>query len=342
MLSLVEKLWYQPSWTRYLVAPVLWPLSLLFGAVSKRRRTRFLTTPSLCFRAPVPVIVVGNISVGGNGKTPMVLWLVEKLQAQGMTPGVISRGYGGKASHYPLLLTMDSSTDEAGDEPVLIYQRTGAPVAVSANRADAITALLPLGVDIIISDDGLQHYRLARDLEIAVIDGQRRFGNGHYLPYGPLRELPARLHELDLVICNGDSPYDNEMHMRLEPSQLVNLLTGERCYPETLEQVIAIAGIGHPERFFTTLQQLNVTMSQRIPFADHQAFSEAQLAGLAQQGTPLVMTEKDAVKCRQFVQTRQLRHWWYLPVDAQFSHQDTQYILHKIHEIKEGYGPSSA
>lgn len=159
------------------------------------------------WRAPVPVVVVGNLTAGGNGKTPVVIWLVERLQQRGIRVGVVSRGYGGKAAAYPLLLTTDTTTAEAGDEPVLIYQRTGVPVAVSPNRADAVKAILVHhDVQIIVTDDGLQHYRLARDVEIVVIDGERRFGNGWWLPAGPMRERAGRLKSVDATIVNGGSP----------------------------------------------------------------------------------------------------------------------------------------
>lgn len=156
------------------------------------------------WRAPVPVVVVGNLTAGGNGKTPVVIWLVEQLQQRGIRVGVVSRGYGGKAAAYPLLLTAETTTAEAGDEPVLIAQRTGVPVAVSPVRSDAVKAILAQhDVQIIVTDDGLQHYRLARDVEIVVIDGERRFGNGWWLPAGPMRERAGRLKSVDATIVNG-------------------------------------------------------------------------------------------------------------------------------------------
>ena len=338
MVNLIEKSWYQPHWIRYVLAPLLWPLSRLFGLIARTRRKWFLANPNHAFCAPVPVIVVGNISVGGNGKTPMVLWLVEQLSNQGMKPGVISRGYGGKAAAYPLRVTEKTQAKYAGDEPVLIFQRTGVPVAVSPVRANAIKMLVDAGVNVIVSDDGLQHYNMARDIEIAVIDGTRRFGNGHYLPFGPLRELPERLSCVDIVVCNGGSPQANEESMTLVAHSAVNLLTGEIRAASELPQVIAIAGIGAPQRFFATLQRLGVTVSQEIGFADHQDFTTATLTRLANYQQSVIMTEKDAVKCQQFVKQRLLSNWWYLPVNAQFSAQSRARILHKINQIKESYG----
>lgn len=183
---------------------LLLPLSWLYGLVSGLIRLSYRLGLKKAWRAPVPVAVVGNLTAGGNGKTPVVIWLVEQLQQRGIRVGVVSRGYGGKAASYPLLLSNDTSTAEAGDEPVLIFQRTGAPVAVSPERREAVQALLHAhDLQLIITDDGLQHYKLARDKEIVVIDGERRFGNGWWLPAGPMRERASRLRSVDAIIVNG-------------------------------------------------------------------------------------------------------------------------------------------
>ncbi|SUX74571.1 tetraacyldisaccharide 4'-kinase [Citrobacter freundii] len=183
---------------------LLLPLSWLYGLVSGGIRLCYKLGIKRAWRAPVPVVVVGNLTAGGNGKTPVVIWLVEQLRQRGIRVGVVSRGYGGKAAAYPLLLTADTTTAEAGDEPVLIAQRTGVPVAVSPVRSDAVKAILAQhDVQIIVTDDGLQHYRLARDVEIVVIDGERRFGNGWWLPAGPMRERAGRLKSVDATIVNG-------------------------------------------------------------------------------------------------------------------------------------------
>lgn len=186
---------------------LLLPFSWLYGLVSGAIRLSYKLGFKRAWRAPVPVVVVGNLTAGGNGKTPVVIWLVEQLQRRGVRVGVVSRGYGGKAAAYPLFLTPETTTAEAGDEPVLIYQRTGAPVAVAPERAAAVKAILAAhNVQIIITDDGLQHYRLARDIEIVVIDGVRRFGNGWWLPAGPMRERASRLKTVDAAIVNGARP----------------------------------------------------------------------------------------------------------------------------------------
>lgn len=306
---------------------LLLPLSWLYGLVSGAIRLMYRLGLKRAWRAPVPVVVVGNLTAGGNGKTPVVIWLVEQLQKRGIRPGVVSRGYGGKATHYPLLLTADTTTAEAGDEPVLIYQRTGVPVAVSPVRSDAVQALLAgHAVDIIITDDGLQHYALARDKEIVVIDGVRRFGNGWWLPAGPMRERASRLQSVDAVIVNGGQAKPGEIPMHLQPGMAVNLLTGERKAVEQLPALVAMAGIGHPPRFFATLEQCGARPEKCVPLADHQALVEGQVVALTVPGQSLIMTEKDAVKCRTFAK----ENWWYLPVDAELSGEQPEHLLKEL------------
>lgn len=306
---------------------LLLPLSWLYGLVSGIIRLLYRLGLKRAWRAPVPVVVVGNLTAGGNGKTPVVIWLVEQLQKRGIRPGVVSRGYGGKAAHYPLLLTPDTTTAEAGDEPVLIYQRTGAPVAVSPVRSDAVQALLAEhDVQIIITDDGLQHYALARDKEIVVIDGVRRFGNGWWLPAGPMRERASRLKSVDAVIVNGGAAQPGEIPMHLQPGMAINLLTGERQAVSRLPALVAMAGIGHPPRFFATLEQCGARLEKRVPLADHQALVAEQVDALTKSGQTLIMTEKDAVKCRAFAKG----NWWYLPVDAELSGEQPEHLLQEL------------
>ncbi|EGS1683863.1 MULTISPECIES: tetraacyldisaccharide 4'-kinase [Enterobacter] len=306
---------------------LLLPLSWLYGLVSGIIRLLYRLGLKRAWRAPVPVVVVGNLTAGGNGKTPVVIWLVEQLQKRGIRPGVVSRGYGGKAAYYPLLLTPDTTTAEAGDEPVLIYQRTGAPVAVSPVRSDAVQALLAEhDVQIIITDDGLQHYALARDKEIVVIDGVRRFGNGWWLPAGPMRERASRLKSVDAVIVNGGVAQPGEIPMQLQPGMAINLLTGERQAVSRLPALVAMAGIGHPPRFFATLEQCGARLEKRVPLADHQALVAEQVDALTTSGQTLIMTEKDAVKCRAFAK----ENWWYLPVDAELSGEQPEHLLQEL------------
>ncbi|HDR2159655.1 TPA: tetraacyldisaccharide 4'-kinase [Enterobacter cancerogenus] len=306
---------------------LLLPLSWLYGLVSGAIRLLYRLGLKRAWRAPVPVVVVGNLTAGGNGKTPVVIWLVEQLQKRGICPGVVSRGYGGKAATYPLLLNAQTTTAKAGDEPVLISQRTGAPVAVSPVRSDAVKALLAEhSVQIIITDDGLQHYALARDKEIVVIDGVRRFGNGWWLPAGPMRERASRLKTVDAIIVNGGVAKQGEIPMQLHPGLAVNLLTGERREAAALPNLVAMAGIGHPPRFFATLEQSGARLDKCIPLADHQALTPEQVNAFTVDGQTLIMTEKDAVKCRAFAK----ENWWYLPVDAELSGEQPEQLLKEL------------
>ncbi|MBS6032616.1 MAG: tetraacyldisaccharide 4'-kinase [Pantoea sp.] len=323
---MIERIWSgrSPLWL------LLWPLSLLYGAITTLIRFSYQRSWRKSWRAPLPVVVVGNLTAGGNGKTPVVIWLVEALQQRGLRAGVVSRGYGGKAEQYPLLVTGQTSTEQAGDEPVLIAQRTGAPVAVAPKRRLAIEALLKQGpLDVIITDDGLQHYALQRDREIVVVDGVRRFGNGWWLPAGPMRERASRLSQVDAIVVNGGQAQHGEIAMQLQPGLATHLLSGETRPVDQLDPVIAMAGIGHPPRFFTTLKQLGITPVAEVAFADHHAYSQDELARLTSDGQPLLMTEKDAVKCRQFAQP----NWWYLPVDARLQGTAVTPLLDDIEQL---------
>ena len=320
---MIAKIWSgeSPLWL------LLLPLSWLYGLVSGLIRLCYQIGLKKAWRAPCPVVVVGNLTAGGNGKTPVVIWLVEQLQRQGIRVGVVSRGYGGKAENYPLLLDADTTTAQAGDEPVLIYQRTGAPVAVSPVRVDAVKALLAAhDLQLVVTDDGRQHYRLARDKEIVVIDGGRRFGNGWWLPAGPMRERASRLRSVDARIVNGGEPQAGEIPMTLRPGEAVNLLTHQRLPVSALQNVVAMAGIGHPPRFFTTLNECGLQPVRTVALADHKALTEADVRALVEPGQQLIMTEKDAVKCRRFAQ----ENWWYLPVDAVLSGDRAQTLLQDL------------
>ena len=325
---MIEWLWYRRSWVNWLFAP----LALLFALLTTARRGLYRAGWIRSYRAPVPVIVVGNITVGGNGKTPVVLWLVELLTKAGYHPGVVSRGYGGKAPHYPYLLHPAATAAEAGDEPVLIYQRCGCPVAVAPKRATAVQLLVEqCGVDVIISDDGLQHYALQRDIELAVMDGERRLGNGWLMPMGPLRETPSRLRQVMAVICNGGQARPDEIQMSLQPAPLRNVRTNHVAI--ITGAVDALAGIGYPPRFFNSLLQQGYALNQQVAYADHQQFNADEL----QQRfalRPLIMTEKDAVKCRDFA----LDNWWYLPVSAQLPDKFATRLLAQLKELRHGAG----
>ncbi|MGR5320370.1 tetraacyldisaccharide 4'-kinase [Vibrio sp. DNB22_19_1] len=335
---MIEKIWFENHPFKYLFWPLLWPLSLLFGAISKFKRRQYQSGKKQAYKAPVPIVVVGNITAGGNGKTPVVVWLVEQLKKLGYKPGVVSRGYGAKALQYPLILDANTPAQHCGDEPKLIYRRTGAQVAVDPVRANAVKALLDTGVDIIITDDGLQHYALERDIELVIVDGNRRFGNESLIPLGPLREGVERLESVDFIITNGGHAQQGEIAMSLAPSNAINLKTKQQVDVTKLKDIVAFAGIGHPPRFFHTLNVMNADVKVTKGFADHQDFDQQELETLAQQGANVIMTEKDAVKCESYAQD----NWWYLPVSAQFEPTDAERILKRIKEVKATYGSPSA
>ncbi|UXI66746.1 tetraacyldisaccharide 4'-kinase [Tahibacter amnicola] len=303
-----EAVWYghQP-------VPLAWRLlETLFAQVSALRRwsyRRWLKPR----RLPVPVIVVGNVSVGGTGKTPVTIGLIEGLCARGLRPGVISRGYGGAVES---VQRVDAGSTPAlvGDEPFLIHQRTGVPVVVGRDRVAAGEYLLRTDdVDVVIADDGLQHYRLARDIEICVVDGVRRFGNGRLLPAGPLREPASRASECDFVICNGAAPRGDEIALHLVPSEAVSLREPVRRQPLAAfagVTVHAVAGIGNPARFFDMLRAQGMAVIAH-PFPDHHAFTAADV--VFEPGMPVLMTDKDAVKVRPFATDDH----WTIPVLSQ-------------------------
>ncbi len=302
--------WYQGHPALLLLRPLEW----LYRAVVQRKRQRFLAGQSPSYRAPVPVIVVGNITVGGTGKTPLILYLIEHCRARGLRVGVVSRGYGAQPPSVPWRVTAEQSAEEAGDEPLLLVQRSGVALMIDPDRARAVQALLSAEpLDLILCDDGLQHYRLARDLELVLIDAVRGLGNGRCLPAGPLREPQARLQSVDAVLFNGASVDSAEgFGFTLQPTALVNVASGERQSLDVFapgQAIHAVAGIGNPQRFFRTLEALNWRPIAHA-FADHATYSAASLE--FSPSLPLLMTEKDAVKCRAFAQP----DWWYLAVDA--------------------------
>lgn len=318
--------WIESHWERVTpVSALLYPLSLLFGAAVRVRRGLYDSGIANSSRLPVPVIVVGNITVGGTGKTPLVLWLVEFLRARGFKPGIVCRGYGG-TSRSPQRVAPESDPLVVGDEAVLLARRGRCEVWTGADRVAAGLALLapPAACDVVISDDGLQHYALARDLEICVVDEARGFGNGWLLPAGPLREPPTRLAQVDAIVVNHDlrgEPHSTlaglpgavvRVNMRVEGREFRNLVNPEqRVGPEHFRggTVHAIAGIGQPQRFFSLLRLFGLDIAARA-FPDHHPFTAADLAFA---GTETVlMTEKDAVKCRRFAKNTH----WELAVDA--------------------------
>ncbi|MCP2515787.1 MAG: tetraacyldisaccharide 4'-kinase [Achromobacter mucicolens] len=351
--SLLARQWQRGGW----LSTALRPLSALTAWAVARKRERYTRGAKVAYRAPVPVVVIGNIYVGGTGKTPMVIATVENLRARGYTPGVVSRGYGVKVGPHPRVGLGDLEAARFGDEPALIARATGAPVSIHPRRALAAQALLDAHprVDVIVSDDGLQHLALARDIEIVVQD-QRGVGNRRLLPAGPLREPASRLADVDAVVTNigtpdagpavslsvsdtplsvsdtlearsqpdgrlprvsdTGSPLPRQVQMWLEPG-LARHIGGRDMQPLSAfagqPRVAAAAGIGNPERFFTTLRAAGITLSATLPLPDHHDYATSPFQAL--DADVILVTAKDAIKCGALNDPR----LWEVPVQAAFS-----------------------
>jgi tetraacyldisaccharide 4'-kinase len=315
----LSRYWYDKNF----IAIALLPLSWLFRLMIMLRRAAYMQGVLKVHQLRIPIIVVGNISVGGTGKTPLVIWIAQFLKQKGRSPGIISRGYGGTASGFPQYVHADSDPVSVGDEAVLMARRTGCPVMIDPDRARAARAIMD-SCDVVISDDGLQHYALGRTVEITVVDTLRLFGNGYCLPAGPLREPLSRLRSVDFVIGNGKrlagmpstSCLYAEVHeMSLRGFRIINLCDGtliKAAQDFNDGAVHAIAGIGNPGRFFTHLRDLGLKIIEH-PFSDHHRFSPEDI--YFGDNKAIIMTEKDAVKCSRFAQL----HHWYLPVEAKLS-----------------------
>ncbi len=302
----VTNSWYSTSWgwTR-----LLRPLSGLFALVARRRRQRYLSRSR--WSPPVPVVVVGNITVGGTGKTPVVAALVKALEANGFRPGIVSRGFGVSAAASPLWVTPESDPAIVGDEPVMLARQLNVPLVVAADRVKAAQRLSDDSrCDVIIADDGLQHYNLQRHIEMLVLDGERMLGNGLCLPAGPLREPVERMNSVDMILVNSATDAravgDGQYAFCLEPAALVSV-GGFRHSLAVKGKVHAVAGIGNPQRFFNTLRRLGFEVIEHA-FADHHPFTPKDIC--FDDPLPVIMTAKDAVKCVKFVDQRH----WFLPV----------------------------
>lgn len=317
----------------------LWPLrplGALYQWAMARRERAYRRGKKDVWQAPVPVIVVGNITLGGTGKSPLVAWLANWLVSQGWSPGIVTRGYGGKAPHYPLFVTPGSSVMESGDEPLMLAQQTRLPVVADPQRKRGAQALIQAGCDIILSDDGLQHLALGRDIELLVVDGARGLGNGRCLPAGPLRESCSRLQRVDAVIVNGHLQHPLPMQepatsMQLAPLCWRRLEDSARFplapLPFTLP-VNAVAGIGHPDRFFRTLRALGVEGDWH-PLADHQRFSAEALNFSHRR--PVIMTAKDAVKCHAFAPANS----WVLDVEARLPSEFEHWLAARLSALSQ-------
>jgi tetraacyldisaccharide 4'-kinase len=306
---------------------VLWPIGWLYGILMEVRRLLYRKGIKSITRIPVPVIVVGNISVGGTGKTPIVIWLAQELQSHGYRVGIVSRGYGGLSEEWPQLVSSESDPTLVGDEPVLLARATSCPVMVGQDRVSAANALLSAeSLDLLISDDGLQHYKLGRALEIVVVDGMRGLGNGLCLPAGPLREFSSRLTKADAVIVNGEG-WEYEGVYRVQPvAQSLYQVSGftKKTLEEFREtQVHAVAGIGNPKRFFDTLKDAGIDVLPH-PLPDHANLSKEDIE--FNDSRPVLITEKDAVKCQHFAHN----DVWCLPIKMEFQIEDKQRLMNLV------------
>lgn len=322
MIKWLIRTWYQPHPVRWFLSP----LSAIYRITIWLRRQ--------CYRLgffkqqylAVPVIIVGNISVGGTGKTPFVIWLTKQLQHAGFRPGIISRGYGGHAKSYPQLVLPAGDPAIVGDEPIIISRHTHCPVVVAPNRLAAGQMLLQQhDCNIIIADDGLQHYALGRDIEIVLVDNDRLFGNSYCLPAGPLREPLSRLEHVDFIVHNGGESSDH-CHMTLSQSTAINLLDSTKhkdISGFTGQTVHAVAGIGNPDRFFNQLTEQGLSIEPHS-FIDHHVFHSVDLN--FNDENPILMTEKDAVKCQHFA----TKDMWVIPIEATISGKLDQQLLQTI------------
>ena len=322
--SFVVDSWYNKSLWLYL----LYPFSLLFSYLTSRRRRKFLKNKIKSFSSNLPVIVVGNLTIGGTGKTPLVKYIASELIKRGYKPGIVSRGYGGNFKE-TLKVEQDTPVKQTGDE-AQILSKLNIPFYIDKNRVRAVETISKNhDCDVIISDDGLQHYNMKRDIEIAVIDGKRRFGNKLTFPAGPLRESIKRLNTVDFVVNNSGPSEENEFLMNISPSEFVHLKSGKTYGIEDWpmhKQIHAVAGLGNPSRFFDLLEKLGFEII-RHPFPDHHNFDSSDLYYLDH--LPIVMTEKDASKCKEFDNNK----IWYLKIEADVNNKFMDQLENKLKTI---------
>jgi tetraacyldisaccharide 4'-kinase len=321
--ELLSRIWYGASPLRW----ALWPVSLAYVALAWSRRTAYRRGWRPTVDPPVPLIVVGNVSVGGTGKTPFVIWLADQLNQRGRKVGIVTRGYRGKGTEWPKAVAADSDPDEVGDEAVLLARRTRCPVVAGPDRVACVEALLADSrLDVVLSDDGLQHYRLGRTFEIAVVDGVRGMGNGLCLPAGPLREPASRLQEVDAIVVNGGTwGHAGVFRAAAVVTKIYHLKDGATRTLESFrsEPVHAVAGIGNPQRFFDLLEDADVEVMPH-PLEDHAEIGPEQLT-FDEPGAVLI-TEKDAVKCEHL----KLQGVWCVVVDFEFDADRTARLMRLI------------
>jgi len=320
--SFLQRVWYDrhAQWLSFLLLPLSW----LFGALVACRRAAYRSGLLSRVRVRRPVVVIGNVTVGGTGKTPFTIWLAAQLQAKGVRVGIVLRGYGGNSSQWPRDVSSDSAPEEVGDEAVLLASRTGAIVVAGPDRVAAAQRAVERGAELVLSDDGLQHYRLVRDREIVVIDGLRSVGNRRLLPAGPLREPVSRLAQADLRVVSWRdgsarplTPVPATIQVWARLSQATALLGGETRSLEAFKgsRVHAVAAIGHPQQFFAALRQLGIEVEPHA-LPDHARLTAADIS--FPDALPVLMTEKDAVKCRAIADQRH----WAVRMDVMVSEQD--------------------
>lgn len=323
--GIIETAWYgNKPWIKFML-PLSWIFNFLAGLRKARQKKE-------AWKPEQKIVVVGNLSVGGNGKTPFVIWLANYLKSKGLKPGIVSRGYRSSSSKFPLDINEQTSVNASGDEPKLIFNQTKCPTIISPDRVEAVKFLLKkYNCDVIISDDGMQHYKLGRDIEVALVDGFRKFGNGLTFPAGPLREPLKRLSEVDYIVntnkfrCNEEELSDKDTLMNYEPVSWVKLSSGEERKIEDwpLERLVyGVAGIANPNNFFSTLRNLGFEVIEN-PFEDHHVYTKADFIGM--ENLPIVMTEKDAIKCKNLA-----GNFWYLKIEAKLSEQFANDIYAKI------------
>jgi len=321
--EVLNGIWYGKSPLRY----ALWPVSALYLALTRLRRTAYRRGWRPTVEVPVPVIVVGNVSVGGTGKTPFVIWLADQLKQRGRKVGIVTRGYRGRGTEWPRAVAPDSDPSEVGDEPVLLARRTQCPVVAGPDRVACVEALLEKArVDVVLSDDGLQHYRLARAFEIAIVDGARGMGNGLCLPAGPLREPASRRQEVDAIVVNGgDWGHAGVFRAEAVVTKVYHLKDGiERTLDSFKSQPVhAVAGIGNPQRFFDLLSDAGLDVDAH-PLEDHAQITLDDLT-FDEPGAVLI-TEKDAVKCEHL----KAGGVWCVVVDFQFDADRTARLMRLV------------
>ncbi|HEY0342066.1 MAG TPA: tetraacyldisaccharide 4'-kinase [Steroidobacteraceae bacterium] len=329
----LTKLWYRDAAGPSLLQPLSW----LYAAAIRLRAVAYARGWTVSHHVGKPVVVVGNLTVGGTGKTPLVIWLARALTERGLRVGIVSRGYGSEAAEAPRLVNETANWQAVGDEPLLLYRGTHCVTLIGRDRVAAAQALVAGGVDIIVADDGLQHLRLARDCEIVVVDGARGFGNGRMLPAGPLREPVSHLADADIIVINGVAEHSSlrRVGLAIEARALqMTLLPGDairldgREPPRSLEAfrgraVHAVAGIGNPARFFRDLRVRGLDVIEHA-FPDHHPFAVQDLS--FGDDLPVLMTEKDAVKCVSFADPR----LWSVPTTATFSEAHARELLDHV------------